>query len=439
TPPYGGVPIAEYEINTIPPTSKYTTTSTFTRINGLTNGIPYIFTVLGKNTLAPQGGLAYQAVVSTALTTSEFLGPSSIVATNGELYIADNHAIYQLSSGVRQVFAGSVGNPGNVDGKGIAARFNAPSGIVADSLGNLYVADTNNNAVRKVDRQANVTTYSQQIVSTPTSIAIDLYSYIVTTNTIGNNINIIKPDGTVSVIAGSGASGQADGTPRVATFNAPQGIAINSFYTQLYIADTGNHIIRKIDNEYNVTTIAGTPGQAGYVDATGLSARFSSPTGLAFNQEGYLFVADTGNNTIRKINTTTLEVTTIAGYGVQGDDNGDGANATFMQPNSLTFDSNMTMYVLEPSTIRTVTFTPIATATPTATPINYTPAAPTNLSATAEVGGSAITVRWTPPPPTVIPLTSYIVTYNTQTVTIDDGTISSYIIRNLVGNVAYTI
>ena len=439
TPPYGGVPIAEYEINTIPPTSKYTTTSTFTRINGLTNGIPYIFTVLGKNTLAPQGGLAYQAVVSTALTTSEFLGPSSIVATNGELYIADNHAIYQLSSGVRQVFAGSVGNPGNVDGKGIAARFNAPSGIVADSLGNLYVADTNNNAVRKVDRQANVTTYSQQIVSTPTSIAIDLYSYIVTTNTIGNNINIIKPDGTVSVIAGSGASGQADGTPRVATFNAPQGIAINSFYTQLYIADTGNHIIRKIDNEYNVTTIAGTPGQAGYVDATGLSARFSSPTGLAFNQEGYLFVADTGNNTIRKINTTTLEVTTIAGYGVQGDDNGDGANATFMQPNSLTFDSNMTMYVLEPSTIRTVTFTPIATATPTATPINYTPAAPTNLSATAEVGGSAITVRWTPPPTTVIPLTSYIVTYNTQTVTIDDGTISSYIIRNLVGNVAYTI
>jgi len=439
TPPYGEVPIAEYEINTIPPTSKYTTTSTFTRINGLTNGIPYIFTVSGKNTLAPQGGLAYQAVVSTALTTSEFLGPSSIVATNGELYIADNHAIYQLSSGVRQVFAGSVGNPGNVNGKGIAARFNAPSGIVADSLGNLYVADTNNNAIRKVDRQANVTTYSQQIVSTPTSIAIDLYSYIVTTNTIGNNINIIKPDGTVSVIAGSGASGQADGTPRVATFNAPQGIAINSFNTQLYIADTGNHIIRKMDTQYNVTTIAGTAGAAGYVDATGSSARFSSPTGLAFNQEGYLFVADTGNNTIRKINTTTLEVTTIAGYGVQGDDNGDGANATFMRPNSLTFDSNMTMYVLEPSTIRTVTFTPIARATPTATPINYTPAAPTNLSATAEAGGSAITVRWTPPPPTVIPLTSYIVRYNTQTVTIDDGTISSYIIRNLVGNVAYTI
>ena len=438
TPPYGGVPIAEYEINTIPPTSAYTTTSTFTRINGLTNGIPYIFTVLGKNTLAPQGGLAYQAVVSTALTTSEFLGPSSIVATNGELYIADNHAIYQLSSGVLQVFAGSVGNPGYVDDQGIAARFNAPSGIVADSLGNLYVADTNNDAVRKVDRQANVTTYTRQIILRPRRIAIRP-GYFFTTS-IYNVISVIDGLSNVGYVAGNRYrnTGHADGHSFDAAFNAPQGIVVAS-NLDTYIADTSNHTIRKMDTLYNVTTIAGAPTKAGYVDATGSNARFSSPTGLAFNQEGNLFVADTGNNTIRKINTTTFEVTTIAGYGVQGDDNGDGANATFMQPNSLTFDSNMTMYVLEPNAIRTVTFTPIATATPTATPINYTPAAPTNLSATAEAGGSAITVRWTPPPPTVIPLTSYIVTYNTQTVTIDDGTISSYIIRNLVGNVAYTI
>lgn len=445
SPPYynGGQPITNYIVNTIPPTTTITTPNTFTRVTGLTNGVTYLFTVKAVSALASSGGLTYQSYVSTFFTSTALKTPTNSVVANGTVYIADtgNHVIRKLQGGAITTMAGSVGNPGSGNAQGTSASFNNPTGIVMDTTGNMYVVDTGNNQIRRIDPASNVTTYASGF-NAPRGIAIDTAGVIYVADTANHRIRKVDVSRAVTTYAGTGNVGHADGLTTAATFYAPQGITIDTI-GNVYVADTSNSVIRKIDTTLRVSTIAGTPEAVGYVDSNWISARFSYPTGIAINGENLLFIADTGNNTIRKLDPTTNIVTSFAGYGVQGEINSDGANATFTQPTGICFDSNMTMYVTEAvSTIRSIAFSPLGSATPADASSSFIPGRPTNVIATAEMGTTSVFLSWTPPPATVIPISSYIITYTTasssSSLTINDGSLTSYIIEDLTGNVQYS-
>ncbi len=252
-----------------------------------------------------------------------FDSPSGVAVIGSDRYVADarNHVIRKIDGdGDVSTFAGSFGLAGSADGTGPAARFSLPSAIAA--AGNtLYVCDTGNHTIRK----------------------------------------IVVTSGEVTTLAGSaGASGSADGTGTAARFSSPRGIATDGITvgTSIYVADTGNHTIRKVTGACATTTVAGLAGSPGSTDGLGSAARFSSPEGVALIGTGILYVADTGNHTVRTVVLTASSgnVTTLAGSaGVPGTDDGAGASARFRLPSGMASDGN-TLYVCDTGnhTVRTV-------------------------------------------------------------------------------------
>ena len=206
--------------------------------------------------------------------------------------------------------------PGSADGTGRAARFDHPSGVAVDSAGYVYVADTENNTIRR-----------------------------------------ITPSGVVSTFAGlAGSRGSADGAGNIARFAGPSGVAVDSA-GNVYVADRENHTIRKITPSGVVSTLAGLAGSFGSNDGTGSAARFSFPTGVAVDSAGNVYVADYGNDTIRKI-TPSAVVSTLAGLaGNPGSVDGTGSAARFFQPCGVAVDSAGNVYVADTfnSTIRKIT------------------------------------------------------------------------------------
>ncbi len=243
------------------------------------------------------------------------------VDSAGNVYVADtnNNTIRLVAAGgVVTTFAGTAGSSGTTNGTGAAARFNAPSGITIDSAGNLYVADTLNHTIRKITIAGAVTTIAGQ----------------------------------------AGASGSADGVGTAARFFGPQGIAFDATGSRLYVADSNNNTIRKIDLLTNtVSTLAGLAGQSGNIDGTGSAARFNGPSDVAVDKNGNIYVADTDNNAIRSISSTGA-VKTLAGLaGSIGAADGTGSAARFNQPTALVVDSAYNVYVLDTNnhTIRKIT------------------------------------------------------------------------------------
>ena len=194
---------------------------------------------------------------------------------------------------------------GNVNATGTAARFNALASVAVDSTGNIYVADTGNHTIRKVTAA-----------------------------------------GVVTTLAGSGVEGAANGTGAAASFRFPQGVATDN--TNVYVADSLNHAIRQIVISTGVvTTLAGTVGTVGLANGTGVLATFSSPLGLAVSGTD-LYVADTRNDTIRKIVIGTGVVTTFAGTGgTNGFADGTGVAATFKMPGAIAAEGTTNLYVAD--------------------------------------------------------------------------------------------
>lgn len=293
--------------------------------------------------------------------TAQFNNPTGVaVDGGGGVYVADykNHCIRKISAaGAVTTLAGS-GVAGFLDGQGTAAQFNYPSGIVYSGA-IVYVADASNNRIRKVDIGGGVTTLagsgvagtqdgigSAATFNNPSGIAVSppntgvLY---VTDKNVGGIRQVQQPTGAVYLYTGGGLQGFADGQLIAAVFNNPYGIAID-VSGNIYVADQLNQRIRKISGG-TVTTLAGS-GIAGFADGQGAAAQFNNPSGVAVDASGNVYVADFGNNRIRKISASGA-VTTLAGSGIAGFADGQGSAAKFSGPSGIAVDAAGNLYVAD--------------------------------------------------------------------------------------------
>lgn len=347
---------------------------------GIPTPFPYVFTYSGNGDCASTNGTDFVA---------SFANPASVALdAQGNLYVTDanTHVIRKITAnGVVSTFAGS-GAPGAVDSVGTAASFNSPRGIAVDSKGNVYVADTYNNKIRKITKDGVVTTLAGSgnvgrtngtgpaanfffptgvavdtignvyvadknnkrlckitpsgVVTTlavneptgigdgvggvvapfsqPTGVAVDTTGNVIVADYGNNQIYKYAPAGEVSLLAGSGSLSKIDGTGSSASFYRPQGLAVDGT-GNVYVAEYSSNSIRKITPEGVVTTLAGISSSPGFLDGKASIARFAYPSGIAVDKTGVLFVADYGNNRIRKIGTANYSISPILPTGLTFD------------------------------------------------------------------------------------------------------------------------
>ena len=310
-----------------------------------------------------------------AASAARFNAPVDVtVDGTGNVYVADrdNHAIRKVTlAGAVTTLAGNPAASGSLDGTGGAARFRNPEGLVVDAAGTLYVSDTLNPLIRKVTAAGVVTTLAGTAGAygstdgtgtaarfiRPRGVKLDAGGNLLVADSNTETIRKVTPGGVVTTLAGSaGNQGFVNGSGTAARFDAPTGIALDSA-GNIYVADTNNFAIRKMTPAGDVTTLSGGPKLAGSTDGTGTAARFNQTGGCDMDASGNLYVPDTINCTIRKI-TPQGVVTTLAGTpGTQGSVNGTGSAARFYRPSAVAVDSAGNVFVADTMnhTIRRIT------------------------------------------------------------------------------------
>jgi RHS repeat-associated protein len=270
--------------------------------------------VTPSGTATTLAGGGYAGFTNGIGTSALFNHPVGLVIdVSGNLYVADeaNNAIRKITpTGVVTTLAGS-GTAGFTNGSGGAATFNLPCGVALDAAGNIYVADYNNNVIRKVTAAGMVTTYAGTGIANstdgpvatatfnhPFSLAFDKSGNLFITDRVGSRIRKITPAGIVSTLAGS-TNGYLDGTGAAAEFSGPTSLALDTA-ENVYVTDEGNQRIRKITSGGIVTTVAGS-GSAGDVDGVGSAAVFNNPFAIASASAGYIYVGEQAGNLVRKI------------------------------------------------------------------------------------------------------------------------------------------
>jgi hypothetical protein len=250
-----------------------------------------------------QGSIDQNISANAVLSLKQPWGLTAVPGSNDLIIVQSGSGIIsKWSHGELQTVAGQ-GAEGYIDGKSANALFNHPSYTAADSKGNIYISDTDNHVIRKIK------------------------------------------NGEVYTFAGTGVAGYKDGQRNTAQFNAPGGLTIDS-NDNVYVADTLNHVIRKMTPEGIVTTFAGQQGNIGaYLDGSVVSAKFNEPVGLVFDEKGNLYVADSGNQMIRLIKGDQVEtfagkatsIDPVTGYMAGGFQNGDRLSVLFNRPRGLAY------------------------------------------------------------------------------------------------------
>lgn len=250
---------------------------------------------------------------------------------------------------------------GSINATGTAASFDNSEGVAVDASGNVYIADTYNSVIREITSGGVVATLAGSVGVTgstngtgtaalfdlPTGVAVDSSGNVYVADSGNNQIREIAPGGVVTTWAGTGTAPGYDNAPRqIASFNNPSGIAIDASGT-IYIADTGNNEIRKFfTGTQFIGTFAGQVGVPGSANGTGTAASFNAPTGVAVDSSGNVYVADFGNNMIREI-TFGGVVSTLAGSGSPGNTNATGTAASFNGPWGVAVDASSNVYVAD--------------------------------------------------------------------------------------------
>ncbi|MCB1157496.1 MAG: SMP-30/gluconolactonase/LRE family protein [Leptospiraceae bacterium] len=396
----GGIPPYQYklifstsnDISTIDsanlktPSMDWTTSTLSYTISGLGSISTYYFTVLARDSLgnivqypvvtastpacgycvSTLAGIAGSSGVADGYgTNARLYYPGGIVYdSTGNLYITSNsaHVIQKinLSNNYVSLLAGSSFVTGSSNGIGTNAQFNGPNGITIDSRsGDLYVADTYNQVIRKIDSNGNVSTFAGQMgipsstspyLYNPVSVFLDTLHNILYFGQDAMSSYLRKIDlgtGTISVLIGDGTGGTYDGIGTSAQLYSTGGLTMDSS-GNLYFTDPGPGIIRKIDTTSSTTnTIAGSAFVSGSSDGAGTNALFNSPTGIVIGKDGYLYVVDSYNNKIRKIDTRNNTVSTVVGDGSIGSQDGNGTNARFNTPFGIAVDKNGNLYISE--------------------------------------------------------------------------------------------
>ncbi len=307
-------------------------------------------------TVAGNGTHAYQDGSGGRNGTAELGWPMGLgFDVSGNAFVADAWA-----SRIRRIdlydnvttWAGN-GAAGKLDGTGGPngmAEFASPVALVVAPSGDIFVADTYYSLVRRIDAAQNVTTLPVMggdgiPFDGPTAIAIGPNGSLYVADTGNQRICVIDMSGRVSTLAGSLTVGYADGNGAAAQFHEPSGLAVD-LSGNVYVGDSQNERIRRIDPQGNVTTLAGN-GNAGSVDGPAGSAEFNLPSGLAIDQSGNIIVADCDSNRIRNIDPDG-NVTTLAGNGTPGDQDGTGGPdgpAQFNHPFGVAVDAESNIYV----------------------------------------------------------------------------------------------
>lgn len=310
--------------------------------------------------------------VKTFASTGDFSFPNSAVqSSNGNIYVSDtnNHLIKMIKpDGTVTTYAGKINQfdaynmpiGGLVDSQRTTAQFDLPRGIDLDNQGNLYIADSDNGAIRVIDTQGMVSTLIEGL-SLPSGLVLSNHGTLYVSETLKHRVLEVKMDGTYEIIAGGNyeekdgylAGALADGQGEEAKFNEPIGIALGQDGI-IYVADSGNQRIRKITPDKKVTTLAGsgtelspytTYIEGGFLDGPLQTAAFNFPTGITIGPDETIYVADSYNHAIRKI--SDGQVSTFAGKGEYGNNNGYLEQARFDGPSHLEFLKNGNLLVVD--------------------------------------------------------------------------------------------
>jgi sugar lactone lactonase YvrE len=308
-------------------------------------------------TFAGSGVMGSANARGTAASFSNMMGLA--IDTSGNIYVADsrNNLIRKISPQGDVTTLAGTGVVGSVDGRGDSASFFYPMAVAVDKNGNVYVADTHNGLIRRISPDGFVTTLAGKRVyhnvpgkdtivrfDNPAGIAVDGAGYVYVADWANDLIRKISPNGEVYTIAGNGKPGSKDGTGFSASFYLPGGIALDAT-GNIYIADTYNNMIRKISPDGSVKTLAGKKAM-GSANGKGTDASFSHPAGIAVDQDANIYIADVGNNRIRKITPDGM-VTTFAGSGARGSANGRDTTASFYRPYGVAVDKSGHIYVAD--------------------------------------------------------------------------------------------
>ncbi len=367
------------------------------RIRRVSNGV--IATIAGSGTTSFSGDNGPAA-------SAQLYDPAGVAADSaGNLYIADsfNNRVRRVSNGVITTVAGN-GTPGFSGDNGPAsnAQLSDPFGVAVDAAGSLYIADTGNNRIRKVSNGViatvagsgifgfngdNIPATSAQLTS-PRGVAVDSAGNLYIADTDGARIRKVS-NGVITTVAGVGTNyfggfGGDNGPATSAQLASPEGVAVDSA-GDIYIADTLNARIRKVSNGVITTVVGnGTYGLSGD-NGPATSAELGSPSGVAVDAAGSLYIADVGNNRIRKVSNGVIATIAGVGGGFSGD-NGPATSAQLANPQGVALDSAGNVYIADTLNNR------IRLLTPAVSSCAYS-LTPTSLQAPASGGNFSFTIQ----------------------------------------------
>jgi len=295
-----------------------------------------------------------------SLAEVQFSSPTGVTFdADGALIITDryNHHVRKITcDGKVSTLAGS-GTEGFKDGVAGEAQFCEPSGVAVAGDGSVVVVDTGNARIRRISPEGLVSTLAgsgeegfkdgpaaEAQFSMPSGVAIAKDGSVVVVDTCNARIRKISPEGLVSTLAGSGEEGFKDGAAAEAQFNYPGGVAFDG-EGNLFVIDPANARIRKVSPDGQVSTLAGC-GLAGFNDGPAAEAEFKFPQSVAVDGDGCLVIVDLGNHRIRKISPDG-RVRTLAGTGVEGFADGAVAEAKFAYPQDVAVASDGSLFVAD--------------------------------------------------------------------------------------------